>query len=85
MVSRSTLDSSTLERELTTDLRDDTPDAPKGPPLHTRILIGLVIGAVAGVTANAVLGPTNPGLVAFTRNVTEPRSFVLFTAKLIRA
>jgi DAACS family dicarboxylate/amino acid:cation (Na+ or H+) symporter len=72
MVARSTVDPSTLERELTTDLRDDTPDAPKGPPLHTRIVWGLLIGAVLGVTANAVLGPTNPALVGFVRNVTEP-------------
>jgi DAACS family dicarboxylate/amino acid:cation (Na+ or H+) symporter len=72
MVARSSIDANALERELTTDLKDDTPDPPKGPPLHTRIVWGLVIGAVLGVTANAVLGPTNPGLVGFVRNVTEP-------------
>jgi DAACS family dicarboxylate/amino acid:cation (Na+ or H+) symporter len=71
MVARSS-DTNTLERELTTDLRDYTPDEPKGPPLHTRIFWGLVVGAVAGVTANALLGATHPGLVAFVRNVTEP-------------
>ena len=29
------------ERELATDLDDDTPDKPKGMPLHTKILLGL--------------------------------------------
>ena len=33
-----------FERELTTDLKDTTPDPPKGWPLHTRILIGLAVG-----------------------------------------
>jgi DAACS family dicarboxylate/amino acid:cation (Na+ or H+) symporter len=65
-------DPNALERELTTDLRDETPDEPKGPPLHTRILVGLLVGAVLGVSANALLGPTHAGLVGFVRNVTEP-------------
>jgi DAACS family dicarboxylate/amino acid:cation (Na+ or H+) symporter len=72
MVERSPLDPSSLERELTTDLKDDTPDAPKGMPLHTRIFIGLLVGATAGVLANATLGADHPGVLAFVRNFTAP-------------
>ena len=32
-----------FERELTTDLKDTTPDRPRGWPLHTRILLGLAL------------------------------------------
>src|SRR5918998_1902278 len=60
------------ERELTTDLKDQTPDRPKGMALHTRILIGLLVGVVAGVIANRVLGGDHPGVVWTIRNVTEP-------------
>ena len=42
------------EREMTTDLKDETPDRPKGMPLHTRILIGLAVGAIAGLVVNAL-------------------------------
>ncbi len=48
------------ERELTTDLKDQTPDRPKGMPLHTRILIGLAVGVVAGVAVNYGLSPPSP-------------------------
>ena len=72
MASRSSIDPDTLEREVTTDLNDRTPDAPRGLALHTRILIGLAVGAVAGVGANAILGPDHAGLVSFVENVTEP-------------
>ena len=34
------LDADAFERELTTDLDEETPDKPKGLALHTRILIG---------------------------------------------
>jgi hypothetical protein len=50
------------EREATTDLKDTTPDRPKGMPLHTRILIGLLVGVVAGVAANRVWGGDHPDL-----------------------
>jgi DAACS family dicarboxylate/amino acid:cation (Na+ or H+) symporter len=65
-------DANPLERELTTDLKDLTPDRPRGLPLHTRILIGLAVGALLGLAANALLGPTNPSLVWTVRNITEP-------------
>ncbi len=60
------------ERELTTDLKDQTPDKPKGMPLHTRILIGLLVGVVAGVVVNRLLGGDHPFVVKTIYNVTEP-------------
>jgi DAACS family dicarboxylate/amino acid:cation (Na+ or H+) symporter len=61
-----------FERELTTDLKDETPDQPRGLPLHTRILIGLIAGAVAGVAVNATLGPEHPAVAWALSHVTEP-------------
>ena len=66
------LDPNKLEREVTTDLQDRTADAPHGPMLHTRILIGLAVGAALGIAANMILGPDHSGLRAFVRHVTEP-------------
>jgi DAACS family dicarboxylate/amino acid:cation (Na+ or H+) symporter len=43
-----------FEREVTTDLDEETPDLPKGMALHTRILIGLAVGVIAGITVNAL-------------------------------
>jgi dicarboxylate/amino acid:cation (Na+ or H+) symporter, DAACS family len=60
------------DRELTTDLDDKTPDAPKGMPLHTRILIGLIVGIGAGLLANLLLGEGNDGIDWTIRNITEP-------------
>ena len=40
-----------FEREVTTDLKDTTPDAPRGWPLHTRILVGLAVGVVLGLAS----------------------------------
>lgn len=64
-------DSDAYEREATTDLKDSTPDRPKGMALHTRILIGLVVGVVAGVAANRLFG-SDPWLGWVISNVTEP-------------
>ncbi|HEX8635966.1 MAG TPA: dicarboxylate/amino acid:cation symporter [Pyrinomonadaceae bacterium] len=64
--------SDAYEREATTDLKDTTPDRPKGMPLHTRILIGLVVGVVAGVVVNRVFGGDHPGVAWAVRHVTEP-------------
>ena len=61
-----------LERELTTDLDDSTPDRPRGMPLHARILIGLVVGAGTGLIANAVLGADDPRLRWTIANITSP-------------
>jgi DAACS family dicarboxylate/amino acid:cation (Na+ or H+) symporter len=60
------------ERELTTDLKDATHDRPKGMPLHTRILIGLVVGVVAGVVVNRALGGDHPWVTWTVSRVTEP-------------
>ncbi|MGI9107895.1 MAG: dicarboxylate/amino acid:cation symporter [Pyrinomonadaceae bacterium] len=64
--------SDAYEREATTDLKDATPDRPKGMPLHTRILIGLLVGVVAGVAANRLWGGDHPRIVWTISNITEP-------------
>ncbi|MDQ3064130.1 MAG: dicarboxylate/amino acid:cation symporter [Acidobacteriota bacterium] len=61
-----------FEQELRTDLDDDTRDRPKGMALHTKILIGLLIGVVGGIAANITIGGDNPNLVWFVKNFTEP-------------
>ena len=60
------------EREATTDLKDMTPDRPRGLPLHTRILIGLAVGVVAGVSVNALLGGDDPDVRWVIFHITEP-------------
>ena len=60
------------ERELVTDLDDKTPDKPKGIALHTKILIGLVVGVVAGLAVNWSLGGSDPRVVQIVSNVTQP-------------
>src|SRR5918996_730175 len=66
-----------FEREVTTDLKDVTPDKPRGMPLHRRILLGLVIGVVAGLLVNAFFPKDMPNeqssqIEWFIKNVTEP-------------
>ncbi|HEX7052170.1 MAG TPA: dicarboxylate/amino acid:cation symporter, partial [Longimicrobiales bacterium] len=41
-------------------------------PLHTRILLGLVVGALAGLLASATLGADDPRVQWLIENVTEP-------------
>jgi DAACS family dicarboxylate/amino acid:cation (Na+ or H+) symporter len=60
------------ERELATDLDDDTPDKPKGTVLHTKILIGLLVGVVGGLAVNWSLGGDHPNVVWFVGNITQP-------------
>jgi len=60
------------ERELTTDLDDETPDKPKGIPLHTKILIGLAIGVLGGLAANWIWGGDNAWVVWTVENFTRP-------------
>jgi dicarboxylate/amino acid:cation (Na+ or H+) symporter, DAACS family len=60
------------EREVTTDLKDSTPDKPRGMPLHTRIVIGLLIGVVAGLVVNGIFGSEDPRIVWVIKNITEP-------------
>lgn len=66
------INSHSFERELTTDLDDKTPDRPRGIPLHTRILIGLVIGVVAGIIVNTFGGGTSSRVDWVIRNITDP-------------
>jgi dicarboxylate/amino acid:cation (Na+ or H+) symporter, DAACS family len=55
-----------------TDLGDKTPDHPRGLPLHTRILIGLAAGVMAGVAVNVFLGGEHPQVAWLVSNITEP-------------
>jgi DAACS family dicarboxylate/amino acid:cation (Na+ or H+) symporter len=66
------LEENAFEREMTTDLDDRTLDRPKGMPLHTRILIGLGVGLVAGVAVNLTLGGAHPRVAWVISNFTEP-------------
>src|SRR4029078_11903709 len=61
-----------FEREVGTDLDEATPDKPKGIPLHTKILIGLAAGVVAGISVNEILGGENPRVVWIVDNITQP-------------
>lgn len=57
---------------MTTDLDNRTDDRPRGMALHTRILIGLVAGAVAGFIASATLGADHPGVQWTVRHLAQP-------------
>ena len=61
-----------FEREVGTDLDEETPDKPKGIALHTRILIGLAVGVIAGISVNEFLGGDNPRVVWVVDNITQP-------------
>ena len=76
-------DSSRFERELTTDLKDVTPDRPRGWPLHTRILVGLATGVAAGLIANLALGGSHPAVQAVIYHVTEPVGTLFLRALLM--
>lgn len=60
------------EQELATDLDDDTPDKPSGMALHTKILLGLLTGVIGGLAVNWTLGGSNPNVVWFVSNFTQP-------------
>jgi DAACS family dicarboxylate/amino acid:cation (Na+ or H+) symporter len=66
------LPSDAYELEETTDLKDTTPDKPKGMALHTRILIGLLVGVVGGVLCNTIWGGSHPRVIWVISNITEP-------------
>lgn len=69
---RKKIDPDAFEREVTTDLDEETPDKPKGLALHTRILIGLAVGVIVGVTVNYVFGGNHPRVVWVIDNFTGP-------------
>ena len=68
----SRIDSDAFEREVTTDLDEETSDKPKGLPLHTRILIGLAVGVIAGVTVNYIFGGNQPRVAWTIDHITAP-------------
>lgn len=60
------------ERELMTDLDDETADKPKGMALHTKILIGLLVGVIGGLVANMTLGGSHENVTWTIANITQP-------------
>lgn len=71
------------ERELATDLDDKTPDKPKGMALHTKILLGLLVGVIGGLGVNWTLGGTNPNVVWLVTNITQPVGTVFLNLLLM--
>lgn len=61
-----------FERDITTDLDEETPDKPKGMALHSRILLGLAVGVIAGVGVNLLFGGGNTRVVWVIDNITQP-------------
>ncbi|MGH9880407.1 MAG: dicarboxylate/amino acid:cation symporter [Pyrinomonadaceae bacterium] len=66
------IDVDAFEREVTTDLDEETPDKPKGMALHSRILIGLAVGVIAGISVNYTFGGSHPRVVWVIDNITQP-------------
>ena len=71
------------ERELATDLDDDTRDRPKGVALHTKILIGLLVGVLGGLAVNWTLGGAHPNVVWIVTNITQPVGTVFLNLLLM--
>ncbi|MDQ2937292.1 MAG: dicarboxylate/amino acid:cation symporter [Acidobacteriota bacterium] len=71
-ISKPQIDADAFERDVTTDLDEETPDKPKGLALHTRILIGLAVGVIAGVTVNYAFGGDHPRVAWIIDNITQP-------------
>jgi dicarboxylate/amino acid:cation (Na+ or H+) symporter, DAACS family len=61
-----------FEREVGTDLDEETPDKPRGMALHTKILIGLLVGVIAGVTVNRAFGGEHARVAWVIDNITNP-------------
>jgi DAACS family dicarboxylate/amino acid:cation (Na+ or H+) symporter len=61
-----------FEREVATDLDEETPDKPRGIALHTKILIGLSVGVIAGVTVNQLFTGDHPRVIWVVDNITNP-------------
>ena len=66
------VDRDAFEREIGTDLDEETPDKPKGIALHNKILAGLALGVIAGVTVNKAFGGDHPKVVWVVDNITQP-------------
>ncbi|MEP7213397.1 MAG: dicarboxylate/amino acid:cation symporter [Acidobacteriota bacterium] len=71
------------ERELATDLDDDTDDRPKGMALHTKILIGLLVGVIGGLVANYVFGGSDPRVIWIVTNISQPVGTVFLNLLLM--
>jgi dicarboxylate/amino acid:cation (Na+ or H+) symporter, DAACS family len=71
------------EKELTTDLDEETPDKPKGLPLHTKIFIGLLVGALGGLVVNQMLGGSDPRVIWTVENLTRPIGQLFLNALLM--
>src|SRR5687767_8563554 len=71
------------ERELDTDLDDKTRDKPKGMALHTKILIGLLVGVIGGLAINWSLGGAHPNVVWLVSNITQPIGTVFLNLLLM--
>jgi DAACS family dicarboxylate/amino acid:cation (Na+ or H+) symporter len=56
----------------TAPLTESAPIKRKNSPMHTRILLGLVVGIVAGGIASTMLGADDPRLVWAVANITSP-------------
>lgn len=82
MAENENIPSDEYERELSTDLDDDTPDKPKGVALHTKILIGLGVGVIFGLIVNWSLGGNDPRVASIINNFTQPVG-VLFLSLLL--
>jgi dicarboxylate/amino acid:cation (Na+ or H+) symporter, DAACS family len=65
-------DPNAWERETTTDLDDKTPDKPRGIPLHTKIFIGLIVGAGAGIIINKAIGGEHRYVTWTIDHITRP-------------
>jgi DAACS family dicarboxylate/amino acid:cation (Na+ or H+) symporter len=61
-----------FEQEVTTDLDEETLDQPRGLALHTRILIGLAVGVIVGVTINYAFGGDHRRVAWVIDNITQP-------------
>lgn len=61
-----------FERRIATDLDEETPDKPKGMALHNKILIGLAVGVIAGISVNKILGGDHPTVAWIVDNITNP-------------
>jgi DAACS family dicarboxylate/amino acid:cation (Na+ or H+) symporter len=71
------------EQEFRTDLDDKTDDVPRGMALHTKILIGLLIGVLGGLLVNWTLGGNHPAVVWLVTNITQPVGTVFLNLLLM--
>jgi DAACS family dicarboxylate/amino acid:cation (Na+ or H+) symporter len=76
-------DSNSFKQELITEPKDSTPDKAKGISLHNQILIGLIIGVIAGLTVNAALGSNHQQVEWIVKNITEPIGQIFFRLLLM--